>query len=227
MFKFKVFQCHAWDNVGVLIWVFNFLLVSWFGFFLVVFFLVIVSLDSPWRRLSCFETEALALFSPYLICYIYKAFSKEPDVVCKQTPPARRAGGTWVQYMRAAFVIPDWHGDLWSVRPSCLWRTPAFTCVSRVYFSCPGDTVSESPAMVLRTLWRVNGGSSPSLSKKGNQVMTEKLGEEREVSRLLCHCFAHSVTPHTARTVLMVQKGTEAVLQRLSFGFDGLRMKML
>ena len=85
----------------------------------------------------------------------------------------------------------------------------------------------ESPAVVLRTLWRERGGSSPSLSKKGNQVTAEKLGEEREVSRLLCHCFAHSVTPHTARTVLMVQKGTEAVLQRPSFSSDSHRMKML
>ena len=119
----------------------------WFGFFIFYlflglrFFLVIVSLDFPWRWLSCFKTEALALFSPSLICCIYKAFSNEPDVVCKQTPPASRAGGSWVQCMRAAFAVPDWHGDLWSVRPSCLWRTPAFTYVFCVYFSCPGDTL--------------------------------------------------------------------------------------
>lgn len=55
-------QCGGFD-LGFLFFV------SWFRFF---FFLVIVSLDSPWRRLSCFETEALALLSPSLICYIYK-----------------------------------------------------------------------------------------------------------------------------------------------------------
>ena len=80
-------------------------------------------------------------------------------------------------------------------------------CLSCLFQLSWWHSVPKSPAVVLWTLWRVNGGSSPPpLSKKGNQVMTEKLGEEREVSRLLCHCFAHSVTPHTARTVLRVQR---------------------
>lgn len=117
------------------------------------------------------------------------------------------------------FCYPDWHGDLCSVRPSCLWRTPAFTCVSRVYFSCPGDTVPESPAVLLQTLWRVKVGSSPSLSKKGNQVMPEKLGEEREVSRLLCHCFAHSCHTSHGQDSAHGSKGHGSCSSKAEFQF--------
>ena len=201
-----------------------------FGFFVFYlflglgFFLVIVPLDSPWRRLSCFKTEALALFSPALICCIYKAFRNEPDVVCKQTPPASRAGGTWAQYMRAAFVVPDWHGDVWSVRASCLWRTVAFTCRSCLFRLSWWHSVPESPAVALWTLWRVNGGSSP-LPFLRRETKSWRRSWERRGKWVAC--FAHSVTAHTARTVLTVQKGVEAGLPRPSFSFDGRRTKML
>lgn len=75
VFRFKVFSFHTWDS-GVF-WYFE----------------VTGSLGSLLlRRLYCIRIKGLALFLHASICCLDKAFSDEPDVVCKQTPPASPAG---------------------------------------------------------------------------------------------------------------------------------------
>ena len=54
--------------------------------------------------------------------------------------------------------------------------------------------------------------------------MNERSGEDGEGSRC-APSLLHAL--HHARAVLIVQRGKEAFLQRLSFSFDCLRMKML
>lgn len=107
-----------------------------------------------------------------------------------QTDPTSKYGRSepGVQYMRTAFVIVEWHGDLWSVKPSCLWRIPAFTSVFHVYFSCPGDTLSCKPwngcVDLVANDWRV---VSPFLRRETKQWMRkrERMGKWVPV---LCHC---------------------------------------
>lgn len=88
--------------------------------------------------------------------------------------------------MRAAFVVQltRWCLECQSLLPlkNCGLHV-SFVFISVVLVTlCPRKPCSGSLDLVAserRVL-------PPPLSKKGNQVMTEKLGEEREVSRLLC-----------------------------------------
>lgn len=70
-------------------------------------------------------------------------------------------------------------------------------------------SVPESPAVALWTLWRAERRSSPPLSKK--ETKSWRRSWERRGKWVAC--FAQSVTPHMARTVLTVQKGIELGFQ--------------
>lgn len=115
--------------------------------------------------------------------------------------------------------------DVWECQSLLPWRTAPFTrplCLFRLSW---WHSVPESPAVALWTC----GESErrvlpPPLSKKGNQVMTEKLGEEREVSRLLC-TVCH--TSHGQDSAHVFRRAWKLGFQGRSFSFDGGRTKML
>lgn len=87
-----------------------------------------------------------------------------------------------VQYARPVFVRAEWHGDLWSVKPPCLWRIPAFTSVFPVFNSVAWwHTVPASPRNGSGALWQRTEGRA-TLWKKGNKAMNEKSGQKGKVS---------------------------------------------
>lgn len=130
-----------------------------------------------------------------------------------------------VQYMRLVFVIPEWHGDLWSVKSSCLWRILAFTSVFPVFISvalvthCPCKPWNGSVSLVANE-WKV---FSPFLRRETKLWMRNRDRMGKWVT-VLCHCGTYFITPHKGRPVLQF-KG-EGSLVRFSFTFEDHRMKM-
>lgn len=116
-----------------------------------------------------------------------------------------------VQSRRPFCVVAAWHRDLWSVNPPCLWRIPAFTSVSRVYFSCPGDTLSFiNPEMALEAAWPTDGGM---FLKGGNKAVSEKWGQKGKASH-------HPVTVRPSCSHLASSSDAEERGGLPAFGFD-------
>lgn len=121
-----------------------------------------------------------------------------------------------VQSRRPFCVVAAWHRDLWSVNPPCLWRIPAFTSVSRVYFCCPGDTLSFiNPEMALEAAWPMDGGM---FLKGGNKAVSEKWGQKGKASH-------HPVTVRPSSSHLASSSDAEERGGLLAFGFDVVSMK--
>lgn len=195
MFKLKVFSFHTWDSFSILV------------------FLVTGSLNSLWRGLSCIKNEGPALFSPSLICCVYKAFSHKPDVVCKQTPPASIAKesleySTWEQLLlyQSDTVIYEVSNPLAfeEFQPSHL----PFVFISVVLVThCPHKPRNGSVDLVANE-WRVG---SPFLSRKTKLWMRNKERMGKGIT-VLCHCCTLFITPLPAEQGLQFKGG-----RKLSF----------
>lgn len=100
---------------------------------------------------------------------------------CANTLPQCSQPEPRVQSTRPVFVRAEWHGDLWSVKPPCLWRIPAFTSVFPVFNSVAWwHTVPVSLEMVLWALWQRTGRGSFHPSKEGKQSYEWEVRTERE-----------------------------------------------
>lgn len=183
VFRFKVFSFHTWDS-GVF-WYFE----------------VTGSLGSLLlRRLYCIRIKGLALFLHASICCLDKAFSDEPDVVCKQTPPASPAGES-LEYSTGEQLLLDQSDTvIYEVsnplafeefRPSHL----SFVFISVVLVThCPRKPPNGSVDLVAHE-W---GVISPFLGRETKQWMRD---QERMGKRVMELCL---------------QRGKEAFLQGAS-----------
>lgn len=112
-----------------------------------------------------------------------------------------------VQYARPVFFVrAEWHGDLWSVKPPCLWRIPAFTSVFPVFNSVAWwHTVPVSSEMVLGPCgkeWRV----VPPFERRETKLWMRNQGRRGKWVTVLCLCSTHFIRPRGS-TAGPVQRG--------------------
>lgn len=138
-------------------------------------------LEFPIKRLSCVGRKAPPLSCAcWFITFIKLLVMGQ--MWCANTLSLSSQLAPRVQYTRPVFVRAEWHGDLWSVKPPCLWRIPAFTSVFPVFNSVAWwHTVPVSPRNGSGALWQRTEGRA-TLWKKGNKAMNEKSGQKGKVS---------------------------------------------
>lgn len=140
-------------------------------------------LEFPIKRLYCVGKEGPTLScSCWFITFIKRLVMGQ--MWCANTLSLSSQLAPRVQYARPVFVRAEWHSDLWSVKPPCLWRIPAFTSVFPVFNSVAWwHTVPVSPEMVLGPCGKERRVGPP-FGKKGNKAMNEKSEQKGKLS----HC---------------------------------------
>lgn len=170
-------------------------------------------LEFPIKRLYCVGRKAPPLScSCWFITFIKLLVMGQ--MWCANTLSLSSQLAPRVQYSRPVFVRAEWHGDLWSVKPPCLWRIPAFTSVFPVFNSVAWwHTVPVSPEMVLGPCgkeWRV----VPPFERRETKLWMRNQGRRGKWVTMLCLCGTHSIRPRGG-TAGPVQRGgdTAAPLQ--------------
>lgn len=169
-------------------------------------------LEFPIKRLYCVGRKAPPLScSCWFITFIKLLVMGQ--MWCANTLSLSSQLAPRVQYARPVFVRAEWHGDLWSVKPPCLWRIPAFTSVFPVFNSVAWwHTVPVSLEMVLGPCgkeWRV-----PPFERRETKLWMRNQGRRGKWVTMLCLCGTHFIRPRGG-TAGPVQSGgdTAAPLQ--------------